>query len=70
MARFRVGVYAAWQCRFEDALAVLKTVPSEVSPFLVDRVRAEVYVQLGRLDRALPIVDSFSPGIRTMRAGV
>jgi DNA-binding winged helix-turn-helix (wHTH) protein/Tfp pilus assembly protein PilF len=59
MARFRVGVYAAWQCRFEDALAVLKTVPSDVSPFLVDRVRAEVYVQLGRLDKARPIVDGY-----------
>ena len=59
MARFRVGVYTAWQCRFEDALAVLKTVPSDVSPFLVDRVRAEVYVQLGRLDKARPIVDGY-----------
>jgi len=59
MARFRVGVYAAWQCRFEDALTVLKTVPSDVSPFLVDRVRAEVYVQLGRLDKARPIVDGY-----------
>jgi hypothetical protein len=34
IARFRVGVYAAWQCRFEDALAVLKTEPSDVSPLL------------------------------------
>jgi hypothetical protein len=37
---------------------VLKTVPSDVSPFLVDRVRAEVYVQLGRLDKAGAIVDA------------
>jgi tetratricopeptide (TPR) repeat protein len=59
MARFRVGVYAAWQCRFYDALAVLKTVPSNVSPFLVDRVKAEVYVQLGRLDKARGIVDAY-----------
>jgi DNA-binding winged helix-turn-helix (wHTH) protein/tetratricopeptide (TPR) repeat protein len=59
MARFRAGVYAAWQCRFEDALAVLKTVPSDVSPLLVDRVRAEIYVQLGRLDKAQPIVDDY-----------
>ena len=42
MARFRLGVYTAWQCRFEEALAVLKTVPSDVSPMLIDRVRAEV----------------------------
>jgi len=59
MARFRVGVYAAWQCRFAAALAVLKTVPPDVSPFLVDRVRAEIYVQLGQLDKAMPIVDAF-----------
>jgi DNA-binding winged helix-turn-helix (wHTH) protein/tetratricopeptide (TPR) repeat protein len=62
MARFRVGVYTAWQCRFEDALAVLKTVPSDVSPFLVDRVRAEVYVQLGRLEKAGAIVDGYLAG--------
>jgi tetratricopeptide (TPR) repeat protein len=59
MARFRVGVYAAWQCRFEDALAVLKTVPADVSPFLVARVRAEVYIQLARTDQARPIVDDY-----------
>ncbi len=59
MARFRVGVYTAWQCRFDDALAVLKSVPSDVSPFLVERVRAEVYVQLGRLDRARAIIDAY-----------
>ncbi|MEP6917052.1 MAG: hypothetical protein ABJC89_15480, partial [Acidobacteriota bacterium] len=59
MARFRAGVYAAWQCRFDDALAVLKTVPADVSPFLVDRVRAEVYVQLGRPEKARPIVDGY-----------
>jgi DNA-binding winged helix-turn-helix (wHTH) protein/Flp pilus assembly protein TadD len=59
MARFRVGVYAAWQCQFDDALGVLKTVPAEVSPFLVDRVRAEVNIQLGRPDRARSIVDDY-----------
>ncbi|MEO8078698.1 MAG: winged helix-turn-helix domain-containing protein [Acidobacteriota bacterium] len=59
MARFRVGVYAAWQCRFEEALAVLKTVPADLSPFLVDRIRAEVYVQLGRPDKARPIIDRY-----------
>ena len=59
MARFRVGVYAAWQCQFEDALAVLKTVPADVSPFLVNRVRSEVYIQLGRADKARPIIDDY-----------
>jgi tetratricopeptide (TPR) repeat protein len=59
MARFRVAVYASWQCRFEDALAQLKTVPPDVSRFLVDRITAEVFVQLGRFDKARPIIDGF-----------
>ena len=59
MARFRLGVYTAWQCRFEEALTVLKTVPSDVSPMLIDRVRAEVLVQLGRFEDARAIVDEY-----------
>jgi DNA-binding winged helix-turn-helix (wHTH) protein/Flp pilus assembly protein TadD len=59
MARFRVGVYAAWQCRFDEALAILKTVPSEVSPMLIDRVKAEVLVQIGRLADARIVVDEY-----------
>jgi len=59
MARFRVGVYTAWQCRFEEALAILKTVPSDVSPMLIDRSRAEVLVQIGRLEDARTVVDEY-----------
>ena len=58
MARFRVGVYAAWQCRFDDALATFKTVPGSASPMLIDRSRAEVLVQLGRIAEARAIVDA------------
>ena len=57
MARFRVGNYLTWQCKFEEALAALKTVPSEASPFLVDRSRAENYIQIGLLDDAEAIAD-------------
>lgn len=57
MARFRVSNYLAWQCRSEEALAVLKTVPRDVSPFLVDRVRAEALIQLGRLDEAAALTE-------------
>lgn len=59
MARFRIGVYTAWQCRFSEALAILKTVPSDVSPMLVDRSRAEVLVQIGLLDHARAVVDEY-----------
>jgi hypothetical protein len=57
--RFRIGAYTALQCKFQDALAVLKTVPPDVSPFLVDRVKAEVYVQLGRPEKARAIIDGY-----------
>jgi hypothetical protein len=52
-------VYAAWACRFDVALVLLKSVPSDVSPCLIDRVRAEVYLQLGRPDKAGAIVDAY-----------
>jgi tetratricopeptide (TPR) repeat protein len=60
MARFRIGVYTAWQCKFDEALAVLKTVPSAVSPMLIERLRAEVLVQLGRFDDARATVDEYA----------
>jgi DNA-binding winged helix-turn-helix (wHTH) protein/Tfp pilus assembly protein PilF len=59
MARYRVGVYAAWQCRFDDALAAFKTVPSDASPMLIDRARAEVLLQLGRMAEARTLVDAY-----------
>ena len=59
MARFRIGAYLAWHCRFEEALGVLKTVPSDVSPMLIDRVMAEVLIQRGRTDDAKAIVDNY-----------
>jgi DNA-binding winged helix-turn-helix (wHTH) protein len=51
MARFRVGNYLAWQGKFDEAISALKTVPSDVGPLLVDRIRAETLIQLGRFDR-------------------
>jgi len=57
MARFRVGNYLTWQCKFDEAIAALKTVPSDASPFLVHRIRAENYIQVGRLDDAEEVAD-------------
>ena len=57
MARFRVGVYCGYQGRFDDAMRVFKTIPRDVSPMLVERCKAEVLVQLGRLTDAESIVD-------------
>jgi tetratricopeptide (TPR) repeat protein len=59
MARFRVSNYLAWQAKPDEALAVLKTVPSDVSPLLVQRVRAETLIQAGRADEAQSIVDEY-----------
>jgi DNA-binding winged helix-turn-helix (wHTH) protein/Flp pilus assembly protein TadD len=59
MARFRVSNYLAWQGSFDQALSVLKTVPRDVSPFLVDRSRAELLVQMGRLDEAESVIDGY-----------
>lgn len=59
MARFRVSNYLAWQGKFDEAISALKTVPSDVSPFLVERIRAEILIHLGYLDEAEAIVDRY-----------
>lgn len=59
MARFRVGVYNAYQGRFDQALGVFKTIPRDVSPLLVDRCMADVLVQVGRLKEAEEIVERY-----------
>lgn len=59
MARFRVSNYLSWQGKYSEALSVLKTVPRDVSPMLVDRVRAEALIHLGRTDEAEAIVDQY-----------
>jgi tetratricopeptide (TPR) repeat protein len=59
MARYRVGVYKTWQGKFDEAVSVFKTIPSEVSPLLVDRSMAEALVQTGRLSEAEALVDDY-----------
>jgi len=59
MARYRVANYRVWQGESAEALAVLKTVPTEVSPLLVERMTAEALIQTGRLNEAEDIVDAY-----------
>ena len=59
MARFRVGIYNAYQGRFADAMNVFKTIPRDISPLLVDRCIADVLVQVGRLKGAEEIVERY-----------
>jgi DNA-binding winged helix-turn-helix (wHTH) protein/Tfp pilus assembly protein PilF len=59
LARFRSGVYLAYSGRFEEALAVYKTVPRDVTPLLVDRSTAEALIQIGRVAEAEAITDNY-----------
>ena len=59
LARFRAGVYLAYQGKFDDALAIFKTIPREYTPLLIDRSTAEALIQTGRLSEAEKIVDEY-----------
>jgi DNA-binding winged helix-turn-helix (wHTH) protein/Flp pilus assembly protein TadD len=59
MARYRVSNYLMWQAKPEEAISILKTVPREVSPVLVDRIRAEALIQVGRSEEAQALVDLY-----------
>ncbi|HKP68228.1 MAG TPA: winged helix-turn-helix domain-containing protein [Pyrinomonadaceae bacterium] len=59
MARFRSGLYKAYQGKFDEGLAILKAVPREVSPLLVDRCKADILVQQDKLDDARTIVEHY-----------
>jgi DNA-binding winged helix-turn-helix (wHTH) protein/Flp pilus assembly protein TadD len=59
LARYRAGVYVAYQGKFDDAIAVYKTVPRDFTPLLVDRTIAEALIQTGRLSEAEAIVDNY-----------
>ncbi len=69
MARFRVSNYLAWEGRFDEANSVLKTVPRDVSPLLVDRIRSETLMHLGRWDEAEAIVDGYLKSNSTDEGG-
>ena len=57
--RFRIGVMNIYQGKYEEALTVLKSIPSEANPSLVDRNVATALFQLGRLDEASAAVEEF-----------
>ncbi|MGD9629419.1 MAG: tetratricopeptide repeat protein [Pyrinomonadaceae bacterium] len=58
LARFRIGVYLQYEGRFDEAIAVFKTIPREEhTPLLMDRSLGETLIQLGRLQEAEAIAD-------------
>ena len=59
MARFRLGTVDAHQGKFEDAIAIFKTIPREISPSIVDRAMADALVNLGRYQEADALVDDY-----------
>lgn len=59
LARYRAGVYAQYQGRFDEAIAVHKTIPRDFTPLLVDRTMAELMIQTGRAEEAERIVDDY-----------
>jgi DNA-binding winged helix-turn-helix (wHTH) protein/Flp pilus assembly protein TadD len=59
MARFRAGLYCAYQGRFDEALTIFKTIPRDVSPMLVDRSMADVFVQMECVAEAGKIVEHY-----------
>jgi DNA-binding winged helix-turn-helix (wHTH) protein/tetratricopeptide (TPR) repeat protein len=59
LARFRDGVYLQYQGKFEDALAVFRTIPRDHTPLLSDRSLAETMIQSGRLSEAESIADDY-----------
>ena len=59
LARFRAGVYVAYEGRFEDALETFKTIPRDFTPLLIDRSKAEALIQAGRADEAKNIADDY-----------
>ena len=59
LARFRLGIIQMYRARYDDALAVFKTIPREVNPVLVDRGLATALFQLGRTEEAGEVVEEY-----------
>ncbi|HEX2641189.1 MAG TPA: hypothetical protein VHL50_11475, partial [Pyrinomonadaceae bacterium] len=59
LARFRAGVYKQYQGKFEEAIAIFKTIPRDVTPLLVDRSTAETLIQMGRSQDAEAIAEDY-----------
>ena len=59
LARFRLGSIEVCRGKYEEALAVLKTVPREANPSIVDRATAISLFQLGRTQEAAAVVEDY-----------
>src|SRR5687768_11215310 len=59
LARFRLGAININRGKYEEALAVLKTVPREADPAIVARTTAVALFQLGRIPEASEVVEDY-----------
>lgn len=69
MARFRLGSIDVIRGKYEEALAILKTVPRDANPAIVDRATADALLHLGRIDEANKITDDALKAYATDEGG-
>jgi tetratricopeptide (TPR) repeat protein len=58
-ARLRLGLIEQYGANYEKALAIVKTVPVDTNPAIVNRAMTGLMLQLGRTDEAAKMVDEF-----------
>ncbi len=58
-ARLRLGLIEQYRGDYNKALSILKTVPTNTNPEIVNRSIASLLFQLGRVDEASKVVDDF-----------
>jgi len=59
LARFRLGSINLCRGKYDEALAILKTVPREANAAIVDRATADALLHLGRTQEAFDIVENY-----------
>jgi serine/threonine-protein kinase len=69
LARFRLGTIKRHQAKYEEALAIFKTVPPEAHPAILNRAMAEVLFELGRTQEASDIVEDYLKTYPTDQGG-
>ena len=58
-SRLRLGLNEEYRTHYDRAYTILKTIPPEANPAIVNRAMAIVLFQLGRTDEAAKVVDEF-----------
>lgn len=69
LARFRLGTIKVNRGKYEEALAILKAVPPEVNPAIVERAKAIASFHLGRTQEASQVVEDYLKTYATDEGG-